>query len=85
MFVAVCAGAANRQSVIPIKAMDVVQVKRRLLEERESERARYGLFLFLWPEAHHSAVISLLSGSGCRLSRPLLSGWRLMRSSSHVL
>lgn len=39
MFVAVCAGAANRQSVIPIKAMDVVQVKRRLLEERERERA----------------------------------------------
>lgn len=77
----VCAGAADRQSVIPIKEMDVTQVKRRLSEERE----RYGLFLGLWPEAHHSPVISLLSGSGCRLSRPLLSGWRLMRSSSHVL
>ncbi len=82
MFVAVCAGAANRQSVIPIKAMDVMQVKRRLLEERERERERESLFL--WPEAHHSAVIGLLSGSGCRLSRPLLSGWRLMRSSTHV-
>lgn len=78
--VVVCAGVANRQSVAPIKGMDVVQVKGDC-RKREGER----LFLALWPEAHHSAVIGLLSGSGCRLSRPLLSGCRLMRSSSHVL